>query len=70
MFKIYFLRISLAECKFCDDWFDQKSRFINIIKTTPKDDYREMIVLSNFCSNQCATKNKNKDEIISEYSDG
>jgi len=47
---------TLDKCNYCKKSYSQKERFINIIKNSPRDDYKEMIGLSNFCSNKCVKK--------------
>ncbi len=61
--KSFFLSLTLEKCNYCKKPFSEKERFINIIKNTPRDDYKEMIGLSNFCSNDCAEKEKHIDDI-------
>jgi len=64
--KNFFHSLTLDNCNCCKKSFSQKERFINIIKNTPKDDYKEMIGLSDFCSNECAEKDKHNDDVITE----
>lgn len=59
----------LDKCSYCKKLFNQKQRFINIIKNTPRDDYKEMIGLSDFCSNECVEKDKHIDDEIKDMSE-
>lgn len=49
----------MKNCKRCGKEFDQKQRFIFIVKNSPKENYREMLEMGLFCSNRCIFVEKN-----------
>jgi len=52
-------RKNMKICKRCGKEFDQKQRFIFVLKYNPKDNYREMLEMGLFCSNRCQWVEKN-----------
>ena len=53
------MRKIMTYCKQCGRRYNSKERFIIIIENNPKDDYKEMLASSEFCSNRCEFVNKN-----------